>query len=117
MDKIFVKNLVLASKIGVTQKERSKNQNVILDIEVFCDLTQAGVTDDLSKSVSYSEIQEKVTELVEKGEFKLLESLAENVALLILESPIASRVSVAVKKEKYNKKPMMGIELTRDRHG
>ena len=117
MDKVFVKNLVVPCKVGVTQEERAKKQNVIVDIEVFCDLSQAGTTDDLNKSISYSEIQEKITDFITKGDFKLLESLAEGVVTQILNNSLASKVVVAVKKEKYAEKPIMGIEISRDRHG
>lgn len=117
IDKVFVKNLVLPCKVGVTQEERSKKQNVIVDLEVFCDLSQAGNTDDLSKSISYSEVKEEITNFVTNGYFKLLESLAEGVAIKILKNSLASKVVVAVKKEKYAKKPMMGIEISRDKHG
>lgn len=117
MDKIFVKNLVMSCKVGVTKEERLKKQNIIFDIEVFCDLSKAGASDDLSKSISYTNIQEKVTDFVTKGEFKLLEGLAEGVASLFLENSLASKVVIAVKKEKYAIEPIMGIEISRDRHG
>ena len=117
MDKVFVKNLVVPCNIGVTGEERLKKQNVIVDIEVFCDLSCAGATNDLSKSISYSEVQEKVTNLILNSEFKLLESLAEAVASLILKNSLASKVDVSVRKKKYAEKPMMGIEISRDRHG
>ena len=116
-DKVFIKNLVLPSKVGVTKEERSQKQNVIIDIEILCDLKPAGVTEDLSKSIDYAEIQEKVTAAVTNGEFKLLESLAQAVASIILKNPLASQVTVAAKKEKYGQKPVMGIEITRDRNG
>ena len=117
MDKVFVKNLVVPCKVGVTQEERLKKQNVIVEIEVFCDLRSAGDIDDLSKSISYVEIQEKVIEAVNNGEFKLLESVAETVASLILKIPLASKVVVSVRKQKYSKEPSMGIEISRERHG
>jgi 7,8-dihydroneopterin aldolase/epimerase/oxygenase len=117
MDKIFVKNLVVSCKIGVTKEERLKKQNVIVDIEVLCDLRKAGTTDDLNKSISYSNVQEKITDFVTTGEFKLLERLAEGVASLILENSLASKVVVAVRKEEYAIEPIMGIEISRDRHG
>lgn len=113
-DKVFIKNLVLPCTVGVTKEERTKKQNVVIDIEIFCDLSQAGTTEDLNKSISYSRVQEQVTAQVKTEEFRLLESLAETVASIILKDPIASQVTVAVKKEKYGKKPVMGIEITRD---
>lgn len=116
-DKVFIKNLVLPCTIGVTKEERKEKQNVVIDVEVFCDLSLAGVTDELNKSINYAEIQEKITVAVTGGEFKLLENLAQTAASLILKNPLASQVTVAVKKEKYGKTPQMGIEITRDRNG
>ena len=116
-DKIFIKNLALPCKIGVTQEERSKKQKVIFDIEIFSDLSPAGKTDDIDQTIDYYSIKEKVTNRVAKGQFKLLESLAENVASLILKEPRVSSVTVAVKKEKYAQDPMLGIEIARDRNG
>ncbi len=117
MDKVFVKNLFVPCKVGVTDEERLKKQNVIVDIEVCCDLYQAGTTDDLSKSISYSDIQEKTINFVTSGEFKLLESVAEGVASLILKNSLTSKVIVSIKKEKYANEPMMGIEISRNQYG
>lgn len=116
-DKILIKNLTLVCNVGVTQNERSKAQNVIIDIEIFSDLSPAGKTDDIDQTIDYYSIKEKVTNAVAKGQFKLLESLAENVAALILKEPHVSSVTVAVKKEKYAQNPMLGIEIARDHNG
>ncbi|HLN89619.1 MAG TPA: dihydroneopterin aldolase [Candidatus Binatia bacterium] len=116
-DKVFIKNLVLPCTIGVTKEERKEKQNIIVDIEIFCDLSQAGATDDLKKSIDYAEIQEKVTAAITDGKFNLLESLAQTVISIILKNPLASQVTVAAKKEKYGQKPAIGIEITRDRNG
>jgi 7,8-dihydroneopterin aldolase/epimerase/oxygenase len=116
-DKVFLKNLVLPCAIGVTKEERAKKQNIIVDIEIFCDLNQAGKTNDLTKSINYAQIQEQVTEIVTKSEFILLEGLAQTVASLILKDSLASQVTVVIKKEKYGFKPVMGVEITRERNG
>jgi FolB domain-containing protein len=116
-DKVFVKNLVVPCKVGVTKEEKSKKQNIIVDVEVFCDLSHAGASDVINKSISYIEIQEKIINAAANREFNLLESFAESVASLVLKSSVASRVVVTVKKEKYTKSPIMGIEITRDTHG
>jgi dihydroneopterin aldolase len=116
-DKVFIKNLVLSCKVGVTQEERAKKQNVTVDIEILCDLSQAGKTDDITKSINYAQVQEQVTTAVKDGEFKLLEKLAQTVASLILKDSLAAQVTVTVKKEKYATQPSMGIEITRDRNG
>ncbi len=116
-DKVFIKNLVLPCSVGITKEERLKKQNVVIDIEIFCDLGHAGTTDNIGKTINYAEVQEQITNAVTKSEFNLLESLAQSVASLILKNPAASQVTVAIKKEKYSKKPVIGIEITRDRNG
>jgi 7,8-dihydroneopterin aldolase/epimerase/oxygenase len=116
-DKIFIKNLILPCKVGITEEERVKKQNVIFDIEIFCDLNRAGSTDDVDQTIDYYATKDNIAAMVTKGEFKLLESLAENVASIVLKKIQVSSVSVAVKKEKYSQNPVLGIEISRDRHG
>ena len=116
-DRIFVKNLVLGCAVGVSEEERRTKQNVVVDIEIFCSLKHAGTSDNLKNTISYSEVQDSVTELVCRSEFRLLETIAENITTLILKNPDAGKVTVAVKKEKFSNQPIMGIEITRDRLG
>lgn len=116
-DKVFIKNLVLPCNIGVTNEERRKKQNVIFNIEIYYDLKPAGITDDLNKTINYAEVQEKIVTAISNREFNLLESLAQTVASLILKDSAVSQVKMAVMKEKYGKKPLMGIEITRDQNG
>ena len=116
-DKVFVKNLVLPCSIGVSKEERTTKQNVIIDIEILTDLKAAGVADNIDKTVSYSEVLETATDLVTKGKFNLIESLAESLASLLLKNKSAAQVIINVRKEKYGQKPLMGIEITRDQIG
>lgn len=116
-DKVFIKNLILPCNVGVSEEERLKKQNVIVDVEIRCDLSQAGATGDIDKTVNYFETKEKISAAATKSEFKLLETLAETIATLVLQDPVAAAVTVAVKKAKYAQSPVMGIEISRDRNG
>lgn len=115
-DKIFITNFIVPCLIGITEKERSGKQGVIFDIEVFCNLRVAGISDDPDKTLSYSEIREKIFDFVSKGEFKLLESAAEGIASLLLENAVVTKVNIRVSKKKYAKGPHIGIEITRINH-
>ncbi|MBI3858968.1 MAG: dihydroneopterin aldolase [Thaumarchaeota archaeon] len=116
-DKIFIKNLVVPCRVGVPEMERSRRQHVIVDLYVFRDLRGAGIADDLGKTVSYSEVRQKIFDFVSTGEFRLLESIAEGIASLLLESSAVTKVKVRVSKKKYAKSPNIGIEITRTQHG
>jgi len=116
-DKIFIKNLILPCKVGVTEEERIKKQNVILDVEIFCDLSRAGATDDFDQTIDYYTLMKDIATVVTKGEFKLLESIGEKVASLVLKDHRVLSVTLVAKKEKYSQNPVLGIEISRERHG
>ena len=116
-DKIFIKNFTLPCNIGVTKEERISKQNVILDVEIFCDLGHAGATDDFNQTIDYYTLKNNIATAVAEGEFKILESLAEKVASLILKDQRVLSVTVAVKKAKYSQNPILGIEISRELHG
>ena len=116
-DKVYVKNLVLPCRVGVTEEERKQNQKIIIGIEMACSLAEAGASDDLQKTVDYWEIKEQVTQFVKQTELKLLEPIAEHIAAIALKNPNIIQVTVDIKKEKYAQQPVMGIQITRDRLG
>jgi FolB domain-containing protein len=116
-DKIFIKNLVVPCRVGVPDRERGRRQDVIVDAYIFLDLREAGIADDLDKTVSYSEIRQEIFEFASRGEFRLLESIAEGIASLLLKSSAARMVKIRVSKKKYSKSPKIGIEITRMQHG
>jgi len=116
-DRIFIKNLVLPCKVGLSERERRRKQDVIVDVEIFRDLREAGITDDISKTVSYSEVTREISKLVAGCESKLLESIAQNIASLLLEDSETRKVTVRVRKKKFGRNPLIGIEITRLQHG
>ena len=116
-DKIFIKNLVVPCKIGLLEEERSSEQDLIVDVEVFHDLREAGITDDINKTTSYSEIRQKIFNVVSSCESKLLENVAQRIASVLLEDPMTRKVNVRVRKKKYSTDPLIGIEITRLKHG
>lgn len=116
-DKVYIKNLVVPCRVGVSERERSRRQGVIVSVQIFRDLREAGIADDLSKTVSYSEARQEIFDFVSGGEFRLLESVSEGIASLMLGSPEVTKVKVRVGKKKYSKSPSIGVEITRMQHG
>ena len=116
-DKIFIKNLVIPCKIGVLEEERSKEQDIIVDLEIFRELREAGITDDIDKTVNYSLIRQKISDAVSTGESRLLETVAQKIASLLLEDTETRKVTVRIRKKKYSQDPLIGIEITRLQHG
>ena len=106
-DKIIMKDMAFFGYHGVMKEERTLGQKFIVSIELSLSLKEAGKTDDISKTVSYAEVYDKVKELVENVKFMLLEALSENIAAIILKDfQMVSEVSVEIKKPEA---PIPGI--------
>ena len=56
-------------------------QRYRVDLTVYLDLRSAGETDDLNKSVNYAEIYTLCKDVVEGKPFKLIEAVAEKIAV------------------------------------
>jgi FolB domain-containing protein len=114
-DRIFVDNLRLGCRVGITPDERLEPQEVLLDVSLFLSLAPAGASDSVKDTVNYKDLMERVSSFVSSKEFGLLESLAEGVAAVALGAFPVESVVVKVRKAKYSAEPSVGIEITRDR--
>lgn len=100
MDKIIIKGACFLCNIGLSSKERSKKQEIFIDIELFLDIKKAAKTDNIEDTVNYSEVYELIKDLVEAHEIKLIETLVENIAKDILNKFSVEKVLVRIKKPK-----------------
>jgi 7,8-dihydroneopterin aldolase/epimerase/oxygenase len=115
MDRIFIEGLRLDCRIGVTEDERRLSQKVLVDVSLFLDLRRPAASGRVEHTADYREAKRQISQFVAQGEFRLLESLAEGVASLVLGGFDAKRVAVRVRKEKYSAEPSIGIEIERAR--
>ena len=66
MDKIHIKDLEIIGFHGAIPEEKVLGQKFVLSFELDVDLRQAGKNDDLTKTVHYGELAQKVEEDYEK---------------------------------------------------
>ncbi|MGC2031949.1 MAG: dihydroneopterin aldolase [Steroidobacteraceae bacterium] len=85
MDKIFIHALKTEAIIGIYDWERQVKQTVIVDIEIGVDVTKAALSDSIDDTLNYKRVAKRVLTFVEASKFHLVETLAEHVAMLILE--------------------------------
>jgi FolB domain-containing protein len=98
LGKILIKDLLLRCIIGVNEFERHEKQDVLVNVTIFFDLTEAAETDDIRKTVDYKQITKDIIKLVESSEFFLIETLAERIAHVCLKHERIIEVKVAVDK-------------------
>ena len=84
-DRIFLRGLTAECVIGFIDWERRVKQTVVVDLELPVDCRRAAVTDDVTDTVDYKKVSKRVLAFIEASEFKLVETLAQRLAMLILE--------------------------------
>ncbi|MDG6925671.1 MAG: dihydroneopterin aldolase [Nitrososphaerota archaeon] len=114
-DRLFVENLRLECRVGISRKERLRPQEVVIDVSLYFDLSRAARRDRIGATVNYKAVMAAVSGFISSRSFNLVESVAEGLAALLLESFPAERVSVKVRKKKYSSEPSVGVEVERVR--
>ncbi len=116
MDKIFIHALKSEAIIGIIEWERQVKQTVLMDIELAADITKAALSDSIADTLNYRGVAKRVLAFVEASQFHLVETLAESVAMLILEEFGVSWVSIVLSKPGAVRSSRdVGVSLQRDR--
>jgi dihydroneopterin aldolase len=97
-DKIILKDLRFMGKHGCYEIEKTQAQPFCINITMQLSTVAAAVTDELSLTVDYSQTYNQIKDLVENRSFNLIETLAEQIAALVLEDSVVERVWVEVEK-------------------
>ena len=84
-DTIFIHGLKTEAIIGIFDWERQVKQTVLIDFEICADIRRAASTDSIEDTLNYKRVAKRVLAFVEQSAFHLIETLAEHVAMLVLE--------------------------------
>jgi 7,8-dihydroneopterin aldolase/epimerase/oxygenase len=119
-DRILLEGMVFHGRHGTLPAERELGQPFVVDIELRLDLQAAGLSDDLTRTVDYSEIHRQVKEIVEGPPVNLTETVAERIAGAVMENYLeveAIRVKVAKPDVRLNDTVLTGsaVEIVRRR--
>jgi dihydroneopterin aldolase len=98
MDKIFIHALKTEAIIGIFDWERQVKQTVIVDIEISADIRKAALSDSIDDTLNYKRVAKRVLAFVEESKCHLVETLAEHVAMLILEDFGIAWVRISLSK-------------------
>lgn len=99
MDKIHIKDLEIIGFHGAILEEKVLGQKFVLSFELDVDLRQAGKNDDLTKTVHYGELAQKVEEEFTKTSYDLIEKAAEEICeFVLLNYPLVKKVKLLLKK-------------------
>ena len=98
MDTITIKDLEVFYCVGVPEEERAKPQRLLLTIEMGRDFRAAAVEDELGETIDYFAVTQRLLGFGEGVHWKLIETVAADIAQMILEDFEPLSVTVEVKK-------------------
>jgi len=93
---IHIRNLRLRTFIGFNPEELSKQQDVVINIEVRYAVPEQALRDEVAGALDYKILTKRVIRHVEDGRFLLLERLVADVLGICSEHPsiVFSRVTI-----------------------
>jgi 7,8-dihydroneopterin aldolase/epimerase/oxygenase len=97
-DRIFLHGLTADCIIGFIDWERRVRQTVVVDLEMPVDCRHAALTDEVADTLDYKKVAKRALQLISASEFKLVETLAQRLALMILEEFGVQWVRVSLNK-------------------
>ena len=98
-DRILLTDMVFHGRHGTLPAENQLGQPFVVSIELHLDLRPAGSSDDLTRTVDYSEVHRMARDVVEGQPVQLTETLAERIAAGVLrDHPTVEAVKVKVAK-------------------
>lgn len=113
--KLFVRNLVLAAKIGVHPHEKVRPPRLRVSVELDMEGNPPR-HDDLTDALDYERVVAGIRELAVAQHINLVETFADLVARLCLANPRVSGASVTVEKlDVYSNAESVGVTLERRR--
>ena len=95
---IHVHNLRLRTFIGFNPEERTKAQDIIINLDIRYRLTDAVLEDDVAAALNYKTIVKAVIKHVEGGRFLLLEKLVGDVLDICSEHHAVQHARVTIDK-------------------
>lgn len=98
MDRIIVKNIKAYGYHGALSEENVLGQNFYADVTLYKPLQEAGLTDELDKSISYVDVYYDVEDIIKNKTFKLIETLSETIAHTLLKKYEITNVDVEIRK-------------------
>ncbi|MBF0272612.1 MAG: dihydroneopterin aldolase [Magnetococcales bacterium] len=97
-DQILIRDLQVSCIIGIQEWERHTRQEVLINLELDTDTTQAGQSDRIDDTVNYKTLTKQIIAHTEHSACFLVEALAEQISRLCLDHPLVQGVRVTVEK-------------------
>ena len=114
-DRITISDLEVSFQVGITEEERAQAQRLLISIEMEHDFTSAAARDNLADTIDYAAVTDRVLHFGNGCHWELIETLAAEIATMVLEEFAPLRVTVEVKKFIIPQARHVSVRLARAR--
>ena len=98
-DEIRIENLEVYAYHGVFPEENEKGQPFFVNAVLYTSTREAGEADELTLSTHYGEVCHFITKWMQEHTYKLIETVAENVAReTLLRFPLIKEIDLEIRK-------------------
>lgn len=98
MDAIVIRELRVEALIGIHRRERHAAQTLSIDLEIGLPSDAVFASDKVADTIDYEQVALRIRALASSGHFRLVETLAERIARLLLDDFGAPWVKASVAK-------------------
>ena len=113
MDHIHITNLLFRGKHGFGDIERRVEQEFLIEASIEFDTAKAGVSDKLADTIDYTDVRDKIKQVIEGKSRYLIESLAEDISRKILEDKRIKSAEITIKKTAVWDNGVPGVTIVR----
>ena len=111
-DTLYIKALSAKTTIGLHAWEQQILQQLLVDIEIKLDLSTC--KNQISNTIDYDALCQRVTAYIESNRFTLIETVAENIAQLIKDEFKVTQLRVSISKPHAIKNAgLVGVTIER----
>src|SRR5213596_928577 len=96
IDRIHIEQLEVPGRVGVPDSERAEPQRLIFSVTLWPKIAE--LHDNIANTVNYSALAECAKEFVNRHDYKLIESLAEEMAAHLLARFNLRKIEIEVRK-------------------
>ena len=98
MDSIVIRDLRIEVLIGIHRREQHMPQTVSIDLDIGLPGEEVFATDRVADTIDYEQVALRIKALAAGGHFRLVETLAERIARLLIDDFGAPWVKVSAAK-------------------
>tara|TARA_B100001029_G_C14683206_1_gene245719 strand:+ start:94 stop:498 length:405 start_codon:yes stop_codon:yes gene_type:complete len=114
--KVFVKDLVLKTFVGIHSFEKKKKQRVRFNLDITLEPNLFFNSNDMTSIVNYETVIKNIENISKKKHYLLLETLAEEIFLKLFREKKIKKINLRIEKLDIIKNTSsVGIEFEKSR--